>query len=179
MNKVENLIAEVSTARNNFLQQLSFFSEEKAKWKPTAEIWCATEITEHLFWAEQGAIIGMWKTLYTIREGKMERTYDSVHKEMPVEKIIELTWKDKEIVPAVAAPRVGGPLSFWYASLSSLQQVLETFGNDLKENELRILAHPHPISGPMDFQQRLEFLRLHLNRHEAQVAALMEEIKHS
>ena len=144
-------------ARNKFLQQLSFFYQEKSQWKPLAETWCATEITEHLFWAEHGAVVGMWKTLYTLREDKMECKYDSIHKEMPVEKIIELTWKDKEIVPALAAPRVGGPLSFWAVSLSSLQQVLETFGNDLKENELRILAHPHPISGPMDFQQRLEF----------------------
>ena len=53
------------------------------------------------------------------------------------------------------------------------------FGNhelDLKENELRLQAHPHPISGPMDFHQRLEFLRFHINRHKDQVSSLLNEM---
>jgi hypothetical protein len=178
MNKVEKLINEVAMARKKYLQQVSGFSEEKAHWKPSPEVWNATEITEHLFWAEQGGIIGMWRTIRAIREGKTTCKYDSVHKNMPVEQIIELTWKPKEQVPAIAAPRLGGPLCFWCASLHSLQQVLEEFGNDLKEDELRIIAHPHPISGDMDFQQRLEFLRFHINRHSVQLAELVNEAPH-
>ena len=119
----------------------------------------------------------MWKTLHAVREGKMERTFESVHKELSVETIIDRTWKEKEQVPAVAAPRMGRTLVFWLASLSSLQQVLEAFGDDLKEEELRVLAHPHPISGPMDFQQRLEFLRFHIQRHYHQVARNMADLK--
>jgi hypothetical protein len=76
-------------------------------------------------------------------------------------------------VPAVAAPRLGGPLSFWRPSLNSLQEVLAEFGKDLKEDELRLQAHPHPISGALDFQQRIEFLRFHINRHGEQVSQLL------
>lgn len=174
MNKIEKLIAEVADARNNYLALVQNFSEGDTQWKPSAETWCLTELTEHLFWAEQGAILGMWKSINAIRNGTMKRKYDSVHKNMTVEQIIERTWKAKEIVPAVAAPRLGGPLLFWTNSLSGLQSILEAFGNYLKEDELRILAHPHPISGSLDFQQRLEFLRFHLNRHEKQAATLID-----
>ena len=50
------------------------------------------------------------------------------------------------------------PLIFWRNALASSQPILEGFGEDLQDDELRVLAHPHPISGPMDFQQRLGVL---------------------
>ena len=115
----------------------------------------------------------MWKTLHAIRDGRMVRTFESIHKDMPIEQVIDLTWQPKEKVPAVAAPRLGGPLSFWKLSLNSLQEVLSAFGQDLKEDELRLQAHPHPISGSLDFQQRIEFLRFHMNRHREQVTQLL------
>jgi hypothetical protein len=177
MSQVKKLIAEVADARNNYLKRLGPITEQKAQWKPTPDIWNVIEITEHLFWAEQGGILGMWKTLHAIRDGKMERKYDSNHKDMPIEKIIELTWQPKEQVPAVAAPRMGGTISFWRESLKSLQSILDAFGNDIQDDELRILAHPHPISGAMDFQQRFEFLRFHINRHSEQAYTLITEIK--
>jgi hypothetical protein len=177
MSQVKRLIAEVATARNNYLHRLEPITAQKAQWKPTPDVWNVIEITEHLFWAEQGGILGMWKTLHEIRDGKMERRYDSIHKDMPIEKIIELTWQAKEQVPAVAAPRMGGTISFWQESLKSMQSILEAFGNDIKDDELCILAHPHPISGDMDFKQRLEFLRFHINRHNEQVYTLITEIK--
>jgi len=176
MTTVAKLIDEVAAARNNYLKQLEFISEQKAQLKSNADEWNVVEITEHLFWAEQGAILGMWKTITAIREGKIDRKYESDHRGMNVEKIIELTWQEKEKVPAVAAPRMGGTLAFWSASLKSLQQVLAAFGNNLKDDELRILAHPHPISGDMDFQQRFEFLRFHIDRHKKQVGELLKKL---
>ncbi len=176
MNIVKKLIGEISTARVGFLDQIKNISELEAQWKPRPEVWNVTEITEHLFWAEQGGIAGMWKTIHAIREGNIEQTYEFIYQDMPIEQIIDLTWQPKEIVPAVAAPRIGGPLSFWSSSLDSLQKVLDAFGNDLKENELRLQAHPHPISGPMNFHQRLEFLRFHINRHKDQVSSLLNNL---
>ena len=176
MSTVKKLIREVSTARQVFLNEISNVTEVQAHWKPSPEVWSIAEITEHLFWAEHGGIAGMWKTIHAIRDGKTERTYDFIHKDLAIEEIIALTWREKEIVPAMAAPRLGGPLSFWRASFDSLQPVLEAFGSDLQEFELRLQAHPHPISGPMDFHQRLEFLRFHINRHRNQVLSLLAQI---
>jgi hypothetical protein len=179
MNKVHHLIAEVGLARKNYISIIQNLTQEKAIYKKADNVWNIVEITEHLFWAEQGGIFGMWKTLHAIREGKMEKTIESIHKDMPIQTLIDLTWKEKEEVPAVAAPRMGGMLSFWQYSLASLQPVLEAFGNDLKEDELRIQAHPHPISGAMDFQQRLEFLAFHIDRHANQVKQINYTINDS
>jgi hypothetical protein len=173
MNTIQKLIQDASTARTQYLDKIADVTEVQARWKPDPEVWNIIEITEHLFWAEQGGVVGMWKTLHAIRDGNIVRTYESIHKDMSIEQVIEMTWKPKEIVPAVAAPRLGGPLSFWKLSLNSLQEILGAFGQDLQEDELRLQAHPHPISGALDFQQRIEFLRFHINRHKEQVSQLL------
>ena len=177
MNTVRKLILEIADARKAFLDQLNGISEIESHYKPQPDVWTVVENTEHLFWAEQGAIVGMWKTLHAIRNGELERKFESIHKDMPVEQIISLTWKEKEIVPPIAAPRMGGALMFWISSLNSLQAVLELFGDDMKEDELRLQAHPHPISGPVDFHQRLEFLKFHIYRHKDQVSAVLAGMK--
>ena len=174
MNKVHQLIAEVGNSRNNYFSIINNLTQEKAAFKNSEDVWSIVDITEHLFWAEQGGIFGMWKTLHAIREGKLEKTFESIHKDLPIQALIDLTWKPKEVVPAVAAPRLGGMLVFWQYSLLSLQTVLEAFGNELQENELRIQAHPHPISGAMDFQQRLEFLSFHMDRHANQAQHIID-----
>lgn len=176
MRKVENLIQNVGIERKLFLDLLNDISEARAQWKPKLEDWNIVEITEHLYWAEQGGILGMWKTIHAIREGKIQRTLESCHRDMSIDQIIDLTWQAKEIVPAVAAPRLGGPVYFWIASLNGLQDILTAFGADLLDDELRVQAHPHPISGAMDFQQRLEFLSFHLARHRGQVSRLLTEM---
>lgn len=174
MRKVDTLILQVKEARDSYCKRISSTSETQAQWKPSPESWNAIEITEHLYWAEQGGILGMWKTLHAIRSGQMEIRYDSIHRNLSVEEIVARTWKEKEVVPPVAAPRQGGTLIFWRNALASLQLVLEGFAMDLQDDELRILAHPHPISGAMDFQQRLEFLAFHIRRHEGQVEQLQQ-----
>ena len=118
MNKVNVLIAEVAISRNNYLSIIDKLTQSQASYKVSENEWSIIEITEHLFWAEQGGIFGMWKTLHAIREGKMERTFDSVHKDLPIQQIIDLTWQPKEQVPAVAAPRLGGTLVFWQYSFA-------------------------------------------------------------
>ncbi|MEN9686279.1 MAG: hypothetical protein RLZZ28_2065 [Bacteroidota bacterium] len=177
MNKVTVLINQVAIARNNYLDAIKNTSEADAQLKPDPGSWNIIENTEHLFWAEQGGILGMWKTIAAIRNGTMEKKFESAHKDMGIEELIAKTWKPKEEVPAVAAPRMGGTLAFWLAALASLQLVLEAFGKELKEEELKILAHPHPISGEVDFQQRLEFLSFHLDRHRVQVSRLIDFIE--
>ena len=174
MNQVKKLTKEVAEARQGYIREIEQVSEKQALWKPSAEVWNVIEITEHLYWAEQGGILGMWKTLYAIRAGQYEKTYYSKFKNLPIESIIQQTWQEKEKVPAVAAPRMGGTLVFWKNALASLQLILDAFGEDIQEDELRIQAHPHPISGPMDFHQRLEFLAFHLLRHHGQVENLLK-----
>jgi len=177
MSKTHQLIDKVKEARNAYLRAIQRVSEAKGLWKPSVNEWNIIEITEHLYWAEHGGIFGMWKTLYAIRAGEAERTFEFKHKELSVDEIIKRTWQPKEKVPAVAAPRMGGTLAFWKQALGSLQIILDQFGDDIQSDELRLMAHPHPISGPVDFHQRLEFLDFHINRHRGQALALLQAQK--
>ena len=60
-----------------------------------------------------------------------------------------------------------------FETIEEMQGVLDAFGAELKPDELRLQAFPHPISGALDFHQRLEFLRFHLQRHHQQVARIL------
>ena len=77
-------------------------------------------------------------------------------------------------MPEVAAPRLGGSLTFWIHSLRSRQYVLEALAAELAGAPLQEIIYPHPISGPLDAHQRLQFLRFHLNRHREQVERVKE-----
>ena len=173
MNTIQMLLGDVSKARSLYLNVLSEVTERQGNWRPSPTVWNCAEITEHLFWAEQGGIFGMWKALHAIREGNLVHSYESNHKNMSIEEIILITWKPQEKVPEIAAPRMFGPLAFWKSSLASMQEVLEEFGRELRESELRIQAQHHPISGALDFHQRLEFIRFHIDRHREQVLKLI------
>lgn len=176
MNRVQKLAEEVSIARQKYLEQIDKVSDFQAHWKSEETDWSIVDITEHLFWAEQGGVFGMWKTLNAIRDGSQIPTSDFSNMGLSIEKIIDATWQAKEKVPEIAAPRLGGPLSFWIASFKSLQSVLDTFSKDLKEEELRFKAQAHPISGDLDFHQRFEFLRFHIDRHRGQVALILSKM---
>jgi hypothetical protein len=170
------LIRQIADARKSFIDEVSVFSESLSKWKAAPESWSATEITEHLFWAEQGGILGMWKSLLADREGKKVWEGEEIHKGLSIEQVISKTWQPKEIVPAVAAPRLGGPISFWIISLAGLQEQLDVLAIELDDSDLKIMTPPHPISGPLNIQQRFEFLRFHLDRHQNQVKEIHQRL---
>lgn len=175
MTVTDQVLNQIAQSRQQYILALANVDEPLAQWKPNPDSWSAVDITEHLFWAEQGGILGMWKTLLGIRQGTISYEQSSPNDGLPIEEIIRLTWKEKEIVPPVAAPRMGGPLSFWLSALAGLQPTLETFGQLLNETDLEKKAHPHPISGSMTFGQRLNFLRFHIDRHRLQAERLLSQ----
>jgi len=172
MNTTSQLLHEIAVARQQYIAALTDFDALQAQWKPSPDHWSAVDITEHLFWAEQGSILGMWRTLLGIREGTLSYEEPSPNDGLSIDAVIERTWKEKELVPAVAAPRMGGPLPFWSEALAGLQPILASFGELLHNDDLARKAHPHPISGPLTFGQRLAFLRFHIDRHRLQVETL-------
>ncbi len=172
MTKVTQLINAINAARNAYLAKAKQLSEQQAQQKPSPEVWNAIEITEHLYWAEQGGILSIWKALQAKKEGKLIWEGEPIHKGKSIETIVEQTWKPKEEVPAVAAPRFRGVLAYWNSMLKSLEQPLRALGQELSEEDLTIMTPPHPISGPVDIHQRLEFLRFHIERHLEQLNEL-------
>ena len=67
--KTAQLIQDVTITRSEFIALADNINETDAAFKPAANEWGITDIAEHLFWAEQGALYGMWKILHAIRNG--------------------------------------------------------------------------------------------------------------
>jgi hypothetical protein len=172
MAQLAQLLHDVATARTRYTDEVAKLTEEQAQWKPSPDVWNAVDITEHLYWAEHGGIWGMWRALLAQRNGKPVWEGELIHKGLPIETIIERTWQEKEKVPAIAAPRMGGPIAFWLSAFASLQQPLSDLAIAFADDELETVIHPHILSGPLDIRQRFEFLRFHIDRHRAQVLAL-------
>lgn len=172
MASLDHLLHEVGTARQQYINEVIKLTDEQAQWKPSPTQWSAVELTEHLYWAEHGGIWGMWRALYAQRAGHPIWEGELIHRGLPIETIIARTWQPKEQVPPIAAPRMGGPVSFWLSALASLQQPLHDLATALAEEDFEAIIHPHPISGTLDVQQRFEFLRFHIQRHQGQLLAL-------
>tara|TARA_X000000950_G_scaffold203704_1_gene245188 strand:- start:1114 stop:1656 length:543 start_codon:yes stop_codon:yes gene_type:complete len=168
MSIVKTLLSSIEFSRDNYIQTIGDLSEEITNYKPNESSWNIVEITEHLYWAEFLGVAVMAKVLNEILEGKRELKYESKNKGLTIERVVELTWNQKEKVPDIAAPRVRGSIRFWISSMIGLKGILSEFTSNLTDDMLRVIAHAHPISGELDFQQRLEFLRFHIDRHHLQ-----------
>ena len=112
MSQVQFLIKSVEKSRASYLNTVQILSKENIEFKKDENSWNIIEITEHLYWAEFLGVAVMAKVLNEILEGKKELKYDSKNKDLSIEKIVDLTWKEKEKVPDIAAPRVRDHLNF-------------------------------------------------------------------
>lgn len=172
MTQVQLLIDSICESRAQYLSEVNSLTSYQISYKASTDVWNAIEITEHLYWAEQNGLVAIYKTIQAKEEGKSVWEGEPVNQGLSIELIIEKTWKVKEIVPTSAAPRIGGPIELWANYLLSLNVPLKTLTNKLSDEDLTIMTFPHPISGPFDIRQRLEFLRFHIDRHRLQVASL-------
>jgi hypothetical protein len=166
------LIHEVESARRRYIGSIEALSPEQTHFKPTPDVWSAAENTEHIVRAEWGGINGMWKAIHGAETGNSAWDGEPRHRGKSIEQIVTETWQEKEQVPPVAAPTWGGPLAFWLAALQANERILGALSQALERHDLEAIHYPHPISGPLDMRQRLEFLRFHLDRHRNQVEGL-------
>jgi hypothetical protein len=174
---VRALIADALSARERFIATVGTPSHAQAVFKPSPDVWSIVDNVEHMTLAERSGTNGMWKALDGVRRGAPVWEGEPRHSGRTIESVVEATWKPREIVPPIAAPSWGGPLTYWITALRAGHAVLEALGHELEIMEgqgvhLEQIIYPHPISGPLDMRQRLEFLRFHLDRHADQVRTL-------
>ena len=179
MNEVTRLVADVSEARKRFIRVVRTLNLTQASFKKEASSWTICEITEHLVHAEDIGVNGIWRALEGYNKGEPVWSGDKVHSGVAIEEIAAATWKEKEQAPDIARPRMGGTLAFWIANLRVRQGVLEELAEALHQTPLDVIVYPHPISGPLDARQRLEFLRFHIDRHLLQVNRVIADPKFS
>lgn len=166
---IQDLIAEVERARRDYLARVRDLSVTQGEFKPSSDEWSIAEITEHLVHAEENGIHLIWSAADGVRRGQSIWSGDPVHRGSSIETVIEKTWRSKEDVPQGAGPDYGGPLGYWATRLACVGALLERLGPELEGLDPEAAVYPHPISGPLDARQRLEFLRFHLDRHRSQV----------
>ncbi len=167
-NDLQRLVSDVETARTLVLQSVASLAEYQAAFKISPDVWSCTEIVEHLYLAELSGVAKIWSASDALRAGK-GWTGESPHRGKSIEQIVEETWKPTETAPPIATPHIGGPISFWRSALQSLTPVLADLGACLEAQPLHEIVFPHFISGPLDAEQRLQFLRYHMKRHIAQI----------
>jgi hypothetical protein len=132
-------------------------------------VWSVAENVEHLVWAEMGGINAIWKTLNSVKKNQPLWTREAVHHGLSIQQIIEKPWKPKEQAPEIPKPRWGGPVEYWIVALRNCKPLLESLARELEGFDPEKIIYPHPISGPLNVIQRMEFLAFHLNRHQLQV----------
>ncbi len=169
MDSSANLVEVVEQSRNEFLASVAHLTFAQATFQSDPDSWSILAITEHIVRAEQSGVMGMWKALDGIRKGEPVWSGEPVHRGLSIEEVIARTWQPKEKVPDIAVPIWGGSLRYWIAMLKAQRFLLQELVDALDGYDLETILFPHPISGPLDVRQQLEFLRFHLDRHRAQV----------
>jgi hypothetical protein len=166
---LKELITQVEQSRNDFIAAASGLTFHQVCFKPSPDSWSITDNVEHMVWAEQGGINGIWKAAEGIKNNKPVWTGELVNKGLSIEQVIERTWQAQEKVPESAKPRWGGPIKYWIAALENCRLLLQALTIELEGFDLEHVIYPHVISGPLNAYQRMEFLRFHLQRHQRQI----------
>jgi hypothetical protein len=175
MSKIDSLLHQIQEARQCFIQNISGITHTQAVFKIAPDIWSIVENAEHIVWAEKIGICRMWMAVEDFKKNPTVLAYAPIHDGLSIEAIIEKTWQSKEQAPEVAKPHWGGTLDFWIAALKTHQPLLEALGKTLIDLDLEQIIFPHPISGPMNIVQRLEFLSFHLDRHHQQINNIKQD----
>ena len=168
-----SLVLDVDRARRDYLSLVGALSAEQARWKPSDAVWSVIDNTEHLVRAEQAGINMIWDAAEGVRRGTRLWTAPHPHRGKSIEQVVAETWGPAAEAPVPARPQWGGPHGYWMAALGSNAAMLAALTPQLEGLDPESLVHPHPLSGPLDARQRLEFLRFHIDRHREQVKRLM------
>ena len=171
---VPTLINDVNSARRRVLATVENVSPDQEQLRLGPDEWSVPQVIEHLVLAEQGGIYGMWTALQAARNGDGDWDEDLPHRGRTIEEIIALTWREREDAPPAAVPDIDGPLAFCVTELEACQYLLASLGTALHGLDPETIIHPHFLMGPLDVNQRLQFLRWHLDHHRAQIVEILE-----
>ena len=173
-------VEEIEQARQRYLAIVDGLGDRDGARRPDPQGWSVAEITEHLVLAERMGVHFVWTALDAARRG--EPLWDGEHENLgqSIEEVIERTWKPREVAPEPATPSGKGPLSLWAEELRSLASVTGALGAALAQAqqaglELTTIVYPHFLCGSLDADQRLQFIRFHLDRHASQADRVRTE----
>ena len=179
MSELCQLVLEVKAARTRYIRAVAELPQGLYLYKTNENSWSILDVTEHLVHAEDVGVLGIWKAYNAFSQGDPLWKGKLVHSGSSIEQVVEDTWKPREIAPEIAKPHIGGILAYWVAALESRQAILEALEEQIKGIPLEDIVYPHPISGPLDARQRIQFLRFHIDRHREQVESIKRDFESS
>ena len=144
MSRLEQLLQLVEKSRGEFILALTV-SPYQAEFNPSPDSWSIRDIAEHMVWAERIGVMGMWKALESSKKGIALWEGENPNAGLSIEEVIQHTWKEREQVPEVAAPKWGGPLPFWIASLKACSDPLSALGKELAGHDLAAIFTRTPF----------------------------------
>jgi len=170
---VTKRLAEIEDARAGFLHWVDALTDLQGRYKPRDDAWSAQEITEHLVLAERMGVHFVWRAADASKQGEPLWAGNHDNRGLRIEEIVRRTWREREVAPDPATPTGEGSLSLWSAELRALTGVTGALGQRLEGENLEAIVYPHFLSGPLDADQRLQFIGFHMSRHASQAESLL------
>ncbi len=172
--EVESLVTAVNAARDTLVASIADLDDVQGAFRPAEGVWSIAENLEHLCLAELSGITKISAAASQYRRGA--RWTDALpNAGRSAREIIAATWTERVDAPSIVVPNIGGPLSVWVSTFRALGGVLREVCVTLDGLPLDEIIYPHIFSGPMSARQRLDFLRVHMERHQAQMARVQQD----
>jgi hypothetical protein len=172
MKPILEVVDSVRQARVAFLETVASWNAEQGAFKPSAECWSASEVVEHVYASEFIVVNRLWTGIDGLRSNQPLWAGEHTNRGCSVEVVATVFETGKYKSPPVVDAKVGGPLAFWREALDSCQPLLNRLGSALENVDQEKIFFPHFVVGPLDANQWIEFLGLHLNRHRRQIERL-------
>jgi DinB superfamily len=172
--EVESLVAAVEAARDALVASIADLHDAQGAFRPADGVWTIAENIEHLCLAELSGITKISMAASQYRQG-VRWTEALPNAGRSATEIIAATWTERVDAPSIVVPNIGGPLSVWVSTFRALSGVLREMCVSLDGLPLDDIIYPHVFSGPMSAGQRLDFLRVHMERHQAQIARVRQD----
>ena len=102
---------------------------------------------------------GIWTAIDGYKHSKPVWSGENVNFGLSIEEIVEKTWLLHQPAPEPARPQWGGPIEFWLLCLRNCKITLTETQKQMEGIDPEKIIYPHPLSGPLNVYQRMEFLR--------------------
>lgn len=169
--RAAELLESLETRKARFVTTLEGMSAEQLEFRTEPRAWTPVQVGHHIVLAEQRTANSI-KKHRGMRSGRRGLRYGAGNALLWL--VLKTGLRVKNPVPE-AAPAddidLAGLLEAWGRARSDLGAVL----SETKERGLKYAAFNHPIGGPFNVEQALEFLIAHLDHHLRQLDRIQQD----
>lgn len=169
--KTAELFENLESRKQRFVTTLQGFSPEQLEYRADPQAWTPVQVGHHVTIAEQRTADSI-KKHRGIRSGKPSLRYRVGNAMLWL--VLKTGIKVKNPVPEAAPDDdidLARLLEVWGKARIDLEAVLE----ETKERGLEYAAFNHPIGGPFNVEQAVEFLVAHLDHHLRQLDRIQRD----